>query len=169
MGLPLILKSFGVATVTGSITQSTGFLILYLTKNPLLSILWIEIFGNILAYVAQSYMFGFKKFILSMVLRWCIVVCISLFMCVKTFHYLDSLEKIKEWKKELKDWKLDILNFSVLTLSVVIVFLFWDYSMRRDYIFKSENAEKNTWYDLLLIGITCVLVGIDRYIYNYKP
>ena len=166
MGLPLILKAFGVATATGTITQVSGYIILHLTKNPILSLLWIEIFGNILAYIAQSYIFGFKNFMLSMALRWAITVCISLFLCVKAYHYLSSLEKVKQIKKELSGWKLDIFKYSLLTLSVIIVFLVWDYNMRRDYIFQSNP--KNTVYDLLLIGITMGLVAIDRYFYNYN-
>ena len=152
MIFPLIVKSFGISSITGLITQISGYLILYLSKNPLLSILWIQIFGNILAYFAQSYVFGFKKFILSVALRWAIVVCTSLFMCVKTFKYLDSLEKIKEWKRELTGWKLDILNFAVLTFSIMIVF-------------KSNNLEKNNIYDIGLILICGLLVMIDRYLY----
>ncbi len=168
MGLPIIIKSFLTSTVTGTITQTSGFGVLKLTQNPLLSILWIEIFGNILAYLAQSYVFGFKKIMLSTILRWAIVVCISLFMCVKIFSYLDNLKKIKELKKKYTGFKLDLLNFSILTLSVVVVFLVWDYSMRRDYIFQITNSDRNTPYDLLLIGITMMIVAIDRYFYNYN-
>ncbi len=168
MSSPIIIKSFLTSSITGTITQTSGFGILKLTQNPLLSILWIEIFGNILAYIAQSYVFGFKKIMLSTILRWAIVVCISLFMCVKSFSYLNNLKKVKELKKKFTGLKLDILNFAVLTLSVVVVFLVWDYSMRRDYIFKTTNSDKNTPYDLLLIGITIIIVAIDRYFYNYK-
>lgn len=166
MGIPFIFKSFGLATLTGTTTQVSGYLILQLSKNPILSLLWIEIFGNILAYIVQSYIFGFKNFMLSMAVRWAITVCISLFLCVKAYHYLISLEKVKEIKKELTGWKLDLFNYSLLTLSVITVFLVWDYNMRRDYIFQPNP--QNTVYDLLLIGITMGLVAIDRYFYNYN-
>jgi heme/copper-type cytochrome/quinol oxidase subunit 2 len=168
MSTPIIIKSFLTSSITGTITQTSGFVMLKLSQNPLLSILWMQIFGNTLAYLAQSYVFGFKKIMLSTILRWAIVVCISLFMCVKSFSYVNNLKKVKEFKKKYTGLKLDLLNFITLALSIFVVFIVWDYSMRRDYIFKTTNPEKNTPYDLLLIGITIIIVAIDRYFYNYK-
>ena len=82
--IPLSFKSFGAASATGLITEITRFIIIAVTKNPLYGILWGQIFGNIISYLVQSIVFG-KGFILETIIRWALVVSISLFINIKMY------------------------------------------------------------------------------------
>ena len=164
MEIPLVIKSLGGATLTGTITQVTAYFILWLTKNPLLTILWIEVFGNIIAYIAQSYIHGFKRIVGGMILRWAIELCLSLFLGVKTFQYLDNLKKIKELKKGLTGWKLDMLNYIVITIAVMVVYFAWSFVMRRDYIFIYRNEGGSNMNDIVILLISAGVIGLDQYL-----
>lgn len=164
MELPLVIKSLGGATLTGTITQVTAYFILWYTKNPLITILWIEIFGNVISYIAQSYIHGFKRIVGGMILRWSIELCLSLFIGLKTYQYLDNLKKIKELKKDLTGWKLDTLNYLIVTIAVMIVYFVWDFVMRRDYIFIYRNEGDSNINDIVLLLISATVIALDQYL-----
>jgi hypothetical protein len=162
--LNLILKTLGASILTSVISQGTGFLVLNITKNPIYSILWIQIFGNIIAYFGQSYAFGFNEIIHGMVIRWCIVVAYSLIINIKIFNYLDNLKIVKKIRKNFKGIYLDLYNFMILTLSIIAVFLVWNFPMRKFYIFIDRESHQNNLFDLLLIIILANIFVIDKYI-----
>lgn len=164
MEIPLVIKSLGGATLTGTITQVTAYFILWYTKNPLITILWIEVFGNVISYIVQSYIHGYKRVVGGMILRWGIELSLSLFLGVKTFQYIDNLKKIKELKKSLKGWKLDILNYSLITTAVMIVYFAWSFVMRRDYIFIYRNEGDSNINDIVLLLMSALIIALDQYL-----
>jgi hypothetical protein len=161
--IPMVIKSLGVATTTGTITNVTAFLILTFTKNPILSIMWIQTFGNIIAYFAQSYIYGFKRVIGGMILRWALVTCISMFLSIKLFQYINNLERVKKWKSELTGLKLDVLNYTLLLSSIMIVYFIWEFKMRKKYIFVYREADASNTIDLVILLVAGSLVAIDQY------
>ena len=164
MEIPLIIKSLGGATFTGTTTQVTAYFILWYTQNPLITILWIEVFGNVFAYIVQSYIHGFKRVVGGMILRWAIELCLSLFLCVKIYQYLDNLKKVKELKKDLKGWRLDMLNYTVITIAVMVVYFAWSFVMRRDYIFVYRNEGDSNTRDIVILLISAAVIGLDQYL-----
>ncbi len=160
----LVLKTFLASFITSGISQGTGFIVLNLTKNPIYSILWIQIFGNIIAYFGQSYAFGFSEIISGMVMRWCIVVAYSLIINIKVFNYLDNLKIVKKIRKQFKGIYLDLYNFLILTISIIVVFLVWNFPMRKYYVFIDRESHQNNLFDLLLIIILANIFVIDKYI-----
>ena len=161
--IPMVFKSLVVATTTGTITNVTAFLILTFTKNPILSIMWIETFGNIIAYFAQSYIHGFSRVIGGMVLRWALVTCISMFLSIKLFQYITNLERVKKWKTELTGLKLDALNYALLLSSIMTVYFIWEFNMRKKYIFVYREADASKIMDIVILLVAGSLVAIDRH------
>ena len=158
----LVLKTFGASIFTSLISQVTGFIVLNLTKSPIYSILWMQIFGNIIAYFGQSYAFGFNEIIHGMVMRWCIVVAYSLIINIKIYNYLDNLKIVKKFRKYFKGIYLDLYNFLILTISIIVVFIVWNFPMRKYYVFIDRESHQNDLFDLLLIIILANIYIIDK-------
>ena len=162
--IPLAFKSFGAASVTGLITEITRFIILAVTKNPLYGILWGQIFGNIISYLVQSIVFG-KGFILETIIRWALVVSISLFINVKMYNYIINIPQIKKFHTKLKGLWLTLFDYLLITSSVLIIFMIWDYPMRKSYIFAVNNKNTDaivTIQEAIILMISILIFIIDQ-------
>lgn len=162
--IPLAFKSFGAASVTGLITEITRFIILAVTKNPLYGILWGQIFGNIISYLVQSIIFG-RGFILETLIRWALVVSISLFINVKMYNYIINIPQINKLHKKLKGLWLTLFNYVLITGTVLIIFAIWDYPMRKSYIFATNNKNTDviiTIQEAIILMISILIFIIDQ-------
>jgi hypothetical protein len=162
--IPLAFKSFGAASVTGLITEITRFIILAVTKNPLYGILWGQIFGNIISYLFQSIIFG-RGFILETVIRWALVVSISLFINVKMYNYIINIPQIKKLHTKLKGLWLTLFDYVLITGTVLIIFAIWDYPMRKSYIFAVNNKNTDaivTIQEAIILMISILIFIIDQ-------
>jgi hypothetical protein len=169
--IPLAFKSFGAASVTGLITEITRFIILAVTKNPLYGILWGQIFGNIISYLVQSIIFG-RGFILETLIRWVLVISISLFINVKMYNYIINIPQINKLHKKLKGLWLTLFDYVLITGTVLIIFVIWDYPMRKSYIFAVNNNNTNvvvTIQEAIVLLISILIFIFDQKITNnYK-
>jgi hypothetical protein len=162
--IPLAFKSFGAASVTGLITEITRFIILAVTKNPLYGILWGQIFGNIISYLVQSIIFG-RGFILETLIRWVLVISISLFINVKMYNYIINIPQINKLHKKLKGLWLTLFDYVLITGTVLIIFVIWDYPMRKSYIFATNNKNIDvivTIQDAIILMISILIFIIDQ-------
>jgi hypothetical protein len=168
--IPLTFKSFGAASVTGLITEITRFIIIAVTKNPLYGILWGQIFGNIISYLVQSIVFG-QGFILETLIRWSLVVSISLFINVKIYNYIINIPQIKKLHTKLKGLWLTLFDYLLITGSVLIIFMIWDYPMRKSYIFNVNNKNTDTIITIqeaIILLISILIFIIDQNITKNK-
>ncbi len=169
--IPLSFKSFGAASVTGLITEITRFIILAVTKNPLYGILWGQIFGNILSYLVQSIVFG-RGFVLETLIRWSLVVSISLFVNVKIYNYIINIPQLKKLHDKLEGIWLALFNYILIVGAVLIIFIIWDYPMRKSYIFAVNNNNTNvvvTIQEAIVLLISILIFIFDQNITNnYK-
>ncbi len=169
--IPLSFKSFGAASVTGLITEITRFIILAVTKNPLYGILWGQIFGNILSYLVQSIVFG-RGFVLETLIRWSLVVSISLFVNVKIYNYIINIPQLKKLHDKLEGIWLTLFNYILIVGAVLIIFIIWDYPMRKSYIFAVNNNNTNvvvTIQEAIVLLISILIFIFDQNITNnYK-
>ncbi len=164
MEIPLSFKSFGASSATGLITEITRFIIIALTKNPLYGILWGQVFGNVISYLVQSIIFG-KGFILETLIRWALVVSISLFINVKLYNYLINIPQIKKLHKKLKGFGLALLDYLLIIGAVLIIFVIWDYPMRKSYIFAANNKTTDaiiTIQEAIILLISILIFIIDQ-------
>ena len=163
MQLPFILKA-GIASFgSGTITQSSGFVFLYFTKDPIMTLLYILIVGNILGFFTQGYIHGYgpKSIILDFVIKWLLVASFGIFLNYKIFNYLSNEKHISEFKNKYKDVRLDIINYSLILTTIGIVFLIWNYHMRKRYVFVEYN---NPYLNLLILIIISSVITIDRFL-----
>jgi hypothetical protein len=164
-------QSLKLALLTGGISQMTGFIALYLTKSPLFSLIWIQIFGNIISYFAQSYAFGFTEIRSEIIIRWCISVAISLILNIKIYNYLVNIKKIKETREYIVDnynnLVVQLYDFLMITVSIMIVFLICLYPLRKYYIFVKRNRIENHNLDLILLFGIYIYFYFDK-LYNLK-
>jgi hypothetical protein len=162
--IPLSFKSFGAASATGLITEITRFIIIAVTKNPLYGILWGQIFGNILSYLVQSIIFG-RGFILETLIRWSLVVSISLFINIKMYNYIINIPQIKRLHTKLKGLWLTLFDYTLITGTVLIIFAIWDYPMRKSYIFALNEKNTNTIVTIqeaIILLISILIFIIDQ-------
>ncbi len=130
------------------------------------SLIWIQIFGNIISYFGQRYAFGFNENSSEIIIRWCISVAFSLILNIKIYNYLVDIERIKSIRKYIESnynnlW-LSLYDFAIITLSIVIVFIICLYPLRKYYIFVKRSQIENHNIDLIL------LFGLYIYFYFDK-
>ena len=156
------LKSLLVSTATGTTSQVATILTLYLTNNPVLGLLVMQVFGTLLAYTAQSYVFGFNggTFFNTVLLRWLIVNCLTLFVSYKLMVYIKNMKKVKELSGELEGTKKIIFDYLTIVGAVIVNFLLWELPMRKYYIF-NENTNTNM-YGCLILSIVSLVVFYDQ-------
>ena len=162
----VFLESLKLAFLTGGISQITGFIALYLTKSPIFSLIWIQIFGNIISYFGQSYVFGFHEIRSEIIIRWCIAVAFSLILNIKIYNYIVNRQKIKNIRKYIEDKDnyllLHLYDFAIITLSIIIVFIICLYPLRKYYIFVNRNQIENHNLDLILLFGLYIYVYLDK-------
>ena len=163
MQLPFILKTGFASFGSGTITQSTGFVFLYFTKDPIMTLLYILVVGNILGFFTQKFIhgFGIKNVRLDFVIKWLLVASFSLFLNFKIFNYLSNEEHINEFKNKYKDVRLDIINYSLILITIGIVFLIWNYHMRKRFVFIENN---NPYLNLLVLTLISSVIMVDRFL-----
>jgi hypothetical protein len=148
-------KSMKLALMTGGISQITGFLALYATKSPIFSLIWIQLFGNIISYMGQSYAFGIREIRSELLIRWCISAAFSLILNIKIYNALVDIKKLKDIKKYVDDHYSHLVtrlyDFAIVILSITIVFIIFVYPLSKYYIFVNRNQTENLNIDLILL------------------
>lgn len=166
--LSLSIRLLLAAIISGIINGTTSFIVLYVTNDPILSILWLNIFGAIVGFITNSYVYHIDHIIWIVFLRWIIITCLLLFLTVKLYKFLDSLEKVKELRKDLTGIKLNLLNYSLILGTTWIIFVLWVYGMTKNYVFINLESKAINTIDVVLLCITACIVGFDQYITHYN-
>jgi hypothetical protein len=167
----VFFKSMKLALMTGGISQITGFIALYATKSPIFSLIWIQLFGNIISYMGQSYAFGFREIRSEILIRWCISVAFSLILNIKIYNTLVDIKKLKDIRKYIDDHYSDLVtqlyDFAIITLSIMIVFIICLYPLRKYYIFVNRNQTENHNIDLILLFGLYIYFYFDKIYKDY--
>jgi len=159
--LSLGMKSFLVSMVTGTTSQVATISTLYLTKNKIAALFVLKICGSLLAYSAQSYVFGVKGGVFGPVLlRWIVGVTMTLFLSYKMVVYVGNLEKVKKTSDRLEGNYKFIFDYASIMFPVLVGFLIWEFPMRKFYIF-NDNVNTNG-YALLILSVVATFVAYDQ-------
>ncbi len=159
----LSTKLLIAAAITGIINNTSGFMILHITEQPIYGILWINLFGAITGYITNSYVYGVYNIVWVMFLRWIIITCLTLFINIKLFKYIENFKKVKEWKNKLSGLKLTIFNYILILLTSWIIFILWIYIMTKNYVFVYRQSKTINYLDVILLCIMIFIVGVDQY------
>ena len=57
-----------------------------------------------------------------------------------------------------------MLNYTLITTAVMIVYFAWSFVMRRDYIFIYRNEGDSNTKDIVILLISAAVIGLDQYL-----
>ena len=143
----VLAKSFGASIITGTITEIVKILLLKTTGDAQKTILYSSIFGYIIAYIAQRYVFNGGRFFGLSFLKYFAVASIS----IQLYSWaLDKILNISAIKNKLNDPKLSdtmkkVYQYSLINLSIFVIFICVEFPLRKYFIFV-----KNKEYDYLI-------------------
>lgn len=161
--ISLTIKLLLAAFIAAVINESTAFMVLHITNEPIYSILWLNLFGALIGYITNSYVYGIYTIVWGMFLRWIITTCLTLFLSVKLYKYLNTLEKVKEWRSKFTGLKLTAFNYSIILITTWIIFGLWIYVMTKNYVFVYRQGKTINNIDIALLILMIFIVGMDQY------
>ena len=91
----LALKSFGISTITGGLTESLKIVLLYTNTSVKNTLLISVIFSYIIAYVAQRYVFHGGRFFGISLLKYCAVASLSKLFFILGYKKKDLISEPK--------------------------------------------------------------------------
>jgi hypothetical protein len=156
----VFLKSFGVSIITATLTEIVKISLLKITNNPDTTITYSLIFGYIIAYVAQRYVFCGGRFFGISLLKYFAVsaITIQLYRMI-----LDKILNIPFIKKKLDDetltdTKRKIYQYLLINFTIITIFICVDFPLRKYFIFV-----KNLHYDYLVSYILYIIAFLIYY------
>ena len=161
----LALKSFGISTITGGLTESLKIFLLYINMSVKNTLLISVIFSYIIAYIAQRYVFhGGRFFGISFLKYWAVaVVVIQL-----TNILLEKLENNKTIKNiiednTISDTRRKIYQYILINTCILILFICVQYPLRKAFIFVKNPNDYVYSYILYMIGIMIYICFDGKY------
>jgi hypothetical protein len=145
----------GVSGITGVITEVVKIIILNLTNNPQLTIIISSVFGYIISYIAQRYVFCGGRFIGISLLKFFSVACIGILLYDLLLKWLLNIPKIKEFieDKQISDTRRKLYQYLLINISIIIIFICFEYPLRKYFIFSKSRSDYMKSYLLFFISI----------------
>jgi hypothetical protein len=156
----VFLKSFGVSMITGAISEIVKISLLKITGDPKITILYGSIFGYILAYTAQRYVFCSGRYFGISMLKYFSVAAISIQLYRMLLDKILDIPIIKNTLDDetLSDTKRKIYQYILINITIITVFICIDFPLRRYFIFV-----KNLHYDYYVSYILYVIAFLIYY------
>lgn len=162
--LPIEAKSLIASTLTGTFSQLLTFIILYFTNNFKLALVSYQFLGTIITYYFQTLVFNYSSFFNIVLLKWLVVLTLTLLLNRKLEVYLSGLPFIRKLKDKYenseKKIKRTLFNFIYLIVIVLTVYFIWDLPMRVSYIF-NDKTELNP-IAFIILGSVSFFVYQDQ-------
>mgnify|MGYP000011484271 CR=1 FL=1 len=161
----LALKSFGISTITGGLTESLKIVLLYTNTSVKNTLLISVIFSYIIAYVAQRYVFHGGRFLGISFLKYWAVAAVVIQL---TNILLEKLENNKTIKNTIEDDTISatrrkIYQYILINLSIIILFIFIQYPLRKTFIFVKNPNDYVYSYILYMIAIMIYICFDGKY------
>jgi len=159
------LKSFGISTITGGLTESLKIFLLYQNVSVKNTLLISIIFNYIIAYIAQRYVFfGGRFFGISFLKYW----SVALVVIQLTQILLEKLENNKTIKNTIDDNTISetrrtIYKYILVNMSILILFIFVDYPLIKSFIFVKNPNDYVYSYILYMIAIMIYICFDGKY------
>ena len=162
----LALKSFIVSSITGGLSEAIKIILLFMNTSIKNTLLISVIFGYIISYVAQRYVFcGGRFFGISFLKYWGVaVVVIQL-----TNMFLEKLQNNKTIKsfvedKSISETRKKIYQYIIINIAILILFITIQYPLRSIFIFVKNPNDYVYSYILYMIGIMLYLCFDAKYL-----
>lgn len=161
----LALKSFIVSSITGGLSEAIKIILLFMNTSIKNTLLISVIFGYIISYLAQRYVFcGGRLFGISFLKYWAVaVVVIQL-----TNMLLEKLQNNKTIKsfvedKSISETRRKIYQYIIINIAILILFITIQYPLRSIFIFVKNPNDYVYSYILYMIGIMLYLCFDAKY------
>jgi hypothetical protein len=161
----LALKSFIVSSITGGLSEAIKIILLFMNTSIKNTLLISVIFGYIISYAAQRYVFcGGRFFGISFLKYWSVaVVVIQL-----TNMFLEKLQNNKTIKsfvedKSISETRKKIYQYIIINIAILILFITIQYPLRTIFIFVKNPNDYVYSYILYMIGIMLYLCFDAKY------
>jgi len=152
----VLMKSIGVSCITAVITEIVKILMLHFTSNPQLTIQVSSIFSYIISYIAQRLVFNRDDSFFG-------INCIKFFgvavIAIQLYSLLlDWIQNLNFIKNTIEDPKLSntrkkIYQYIVINISILTVFLLFEFPLRKYFIFTKTPYDYNISLLLYFIAL----------------
>lgn len=151
----LLVKSVGVSGITAVMTEVVKITMLHLTNNPQLTINISSVFSYIISYIAQRYVFSGGRFFGISLLKFFSVACIAIQLYELLLTWLLNIPQIKNFieDKQISDTRRKIYQYLLINSSILIIFICFEYPLRKHFIFSKSRSDYMKSYLLFFISI----------------
>jgi len=161
----LALKSFGISTITGGLTESLKIFLLYINISVKNTLLISVIFSYIIAYVAQRYVFHGGRFFGISFLKYCSVGVVVIQLTNILLEKLENNKTIKNTIEDdtISDTRRKIYQYILINTCILILFICVQYPLRKSFIFVKNPNDYVYSYILYMIGIMIYICFDGKY------
>ena len=161
----LALKSFGISTITGGLTESLKIVLLYTNTSVKNTLLISVIFSYIIAYVAQRYVFHGGRFFGISLLKYCAVGVVVIQLTNILLEKLENNKIIKNTIEDdtISDTRRKIYQYILINTCILILFICVQYPLRKAFIFVKNPNDYVYSYILYMISIVIYICFDGKY------
>ena len=164
MILSLGLKSFLASGCTGGMTEMFKIFLLYINQSTQNVLIFGNVFGYSISYIAQRYIFCGGRFFGISLLKFVAVAVIAIQISAILLHILENISIIKNIieDKNISETRRKIYNYVLINTSILIIYFCFDYPLRKSFTFV-KNKSIDYKYSYMLFGLAILL-----YIFSTK-
>jgi len=164
MIVSLGLKSFLVSGCTGGMTEMFKMFLLYSNQSTQKVLIFSNIFGYSISYIAQRYIFCGGRFFGISLLKFSSVALIAIQISAIFLHILENISIIKNFieDKNISETRRKIYNYLLINTSILIIYFCFDYPLRKSFVFV-KNKSIDYKYSYMLYGLAILI-----YIFSTK-
>jgi hypothetical protein len=151
-----LIKSFGVSTITGGLTEILKLSLLYSNVSTENTLLISLIFSFIISYIAQRYVFNGGRFFGISLLKYCASGLFIIQISYILLNILQNNQTVKNYIEDttITDTRRKIYKYILINICMLITFLCIIYPLRKYFIFiKNKSVDYTYSYILFIISI----------------
>ena len=154
----LLIKSLGISTITGVLTEILKIFLIYSNVNIEYVLLISVIFSYSIAYVAQRYVFAGGRFFGLSLLKYCAIALITIQISKQFLNILQNNKTIKSFIEDpnISETRRKIYKYILINTAILSIFFCIDYPLRKSFIF-IKNKSTDYKYSYILYGIAFIM------------
>jgi hypothetical protein len=153
-----LIKSLGAASITGGLTELLKIVLLYSNVSTEKTLIISLIFGYVIAYIAQRYVFSGGRFFGISLLKYCAVALIVIQITNIFLNMMQNNETIKNFieDKTISDTRRKFYQYMLINICILTIFFCIEYPLRKSFIFVKNKSVDYT-YSYMLYGISILM------------
>ena len=153
-----LIRSLGISTITGGLTEGLKILLLYYNFSIKNVLLISMIFSYSIAYVAQRHIFSAGKFFGISLLKYCAVTLVIIQITNIFLDILQNNDTIKSFIEDgnITETRRKIYKYILINLAILIIFFGIEYPLRKKFVFL-KNKETDYIRSYMLYGLAAII------------